>query len=139
MIVKWILHGADVIIYMGRGGGQAQMDGGKVHSLPNLSPLELEFQVEYQTYVWIPSWIQIYIGIPSWIVDPLRECRVCKGYGNFYSLVRGRSKFQSETVQANDFREGQERSTFKSDPHAGTPENNEEEEEYHAPRYHEIP
>ncbi len=43
-------------------------------TLRNLSPLELEFQVEYQTWVGIPSWIPIQIGIPRWIVDPLGEC-----------------------------------------------------------------
>ncbi len=29
------------------------------HTLPNVSPLNLEFQVEYQTQVGIPSLIQI--------------------------------------------------------------------------------
>ncbi len=43
-------------------------------TLPNVSPLELEFQVEYQTQVGIPIWIRIQIGIPSWIVNPLGEC-----------------------------------------------------------------
>ncbi len=44
------------------------------YTLPNLSPFRLEFQVEYQTEVGIPTWIQIQIGIPSWVVDPLGEC-----------------------------------------------------------------
>ncbi len=44
------------------------------YTLPNLSPFELEFQVEYQTQVGIPIWIRIQIGIPSWIVNPLGEC-----------------------------------------------------------------
>ena len=43
-------------------------------TLPNLSPFKLEFQVEYQTEVGIPIWIQIQIGNPSWIVDPSGEC-----------------------------------------------------------------
>ncbi len=48
------------------------MDG--PYTLPNLSSLELEFQVEYQTKLESPSWIQIRIGILSWIVHPLGEC-----------------------------------------------------------------
>ncbi len=44
------------------------------YTLPNLSPLELEFQVECQTQLGIPIWIQIEIGIPSWIVDHSGEC-----------------------------------------------------------------
>ncbi len=46
------------------------------HTLPNLSQLELEFKVEYQTQVGIPSWIRIQIEIPTWIVDPLGECSI---------------------------------------------------------------
>ena len=38
---------------------------GSPFTLPNVSPLELEFQVEYQTQLGILIGIQIEIGIPS--------------------------------------------------------------------------
>ena len=48
-------------------------------NLPNLSLLELDIQVEYQTKVGIPSSIWIQIGIPSQIVNPLGECGIGVG------------------------------------------------------------
>ena len=49
-----------------------------LHTLPNLSPLEVEFRVEYQTKVGIASWIRIQIGIPCWIINLLGECKIAK-------------------------------------------------------------
>ena len=65
---------------------------GREHcTLPNLSPLDLEFQVEYQTQVGIPIWIRIQIGIPSWIVNPLGE------------FVNWRPCFHSSSIQGQCF------------------------------------
>ena len=60
--------------------------GVRAYTLPNLSQFKLEFQVEYQTEVGIPSWIRIEIGVPSWIVDLSGECIDSRKYTTVISI-----------------------------------------------------
>ncbi len=68
---------------------------GPIYTLPNVSQLESEFQVEYQTQLGIQIWMQIQIGIPSWIVDHSGECTCMQYILHCLSLAHGLIKITS--------------------------------------------